>query len=153
MAQDVYVLMMRVGNNKVGKEWRPVAVVSNPDVATQWIEQGGADPEAVDWVPFELDDFKHIGRENMPEFQPRKMKPLEQRAIDTAKRLQETNERLLKIIEEQEKMLKAKGKPKGVQRNQPAVKQPTSALLQKNGTIEEEAPDGSDDDTSGNSEG
>jgi len=151
MGQTVYVLMELMGKKTM--EWRPVAVVSDPTVAEQW-QQYGAN---VDWVPLELDDIKYLqpgeetGRKSKPVFEPRKTSPIEERAIETAKRMEETNTRLLEIIAQYEKMLKSQ--PKGVKRNAPAVKQPTSALLQKNGTILEEAPDGSDNDTSGSSEG
>lgn len=152
MGQTVYVLMELMGKKTM--EWRPVAVVTDSTVAEQW-QQYGAN---VDWVPLELDDIKYLqpgdeetGRKSKPVFQPRDISPIEQRAVETAKRQQETIERLMRIIEDQEKMLKQQAK--GVKRTSPAVKQPTSALLQKSGTILEEAPDGSDDDTNGDSKG
>jgi hypothetical protein len=105
MGQNVYVLMMLEGN-KTSKQWRPVAVVSDPTVAEQWGQYG----QEVDWVPLELDDTSHLAPGEQPEFRPQKIDPIAERAVETAKRLEETNRRLLKIIERMQKMLGIKGK-------------------------------------------
>ena len=55
MGEMVYVLMSLESSGKI-KEWRPAAVVSNPDLANQWYQYG----KNVDWVPLELDDVKEI---------------------------------------------------------------------------------------------
>jgi len=36
MGQEVFVLMSLEGSSRSGKEWRPVAVVTDPAVAEQW---------------------------------------------------------------------------------------------------------------------
>jgi hypothetical protein len=106
MGQTVYVLMMMEGG-KTTKEWRPVGVVTDPAVAEQWGQYG----KEVDWVPLELDDTSYLQpNENVPEFRPQKIAPIEQRAVETAKRLEETNRKLLKIIERMQKMLGIRGK-------------------------------------------
>src|SRR5271156_2139649 len=96
--QEVFVLMSLEGNSRKGKEWRPVAVVTDPAIAEQWMQYG----KDVDWVPLELDDTAHLSPgEKAPDFHPvPKESPIAQRAIQTAKRLEETNARLLNIIEE-----------------------------------------------------
>lgn len=119
MGQTVYVLMSLEGSAK-GKEWRPVAVVTDPSVAEQWQGYG----KEVDWVPLELDDTKYISPGEKPEFRPHKITPLEQRAMDTAKGLEETNQRLLKVVEQLQKRL-------GVKLPKDPVKEPTAALLKK----------------------
>lgn len=124
MGQTVYVLMELSGGKKT-QEWRPVAVVSDLSVAEQWQSYG----KNVDWVPLELDDTHYLQPgEKAPEFHPQQITPIEQRAMDTAKEMEQTNERLLKIIDRLQKQLGVRGK---VDREQRAVKAPTSALLKK----------------------
>jgi len=122
MGQEVFVLMSLEGSarSKSGQEWRPVAVVTDPTVAEQWTQYG----KNVDWVPLELDDIAHIAPgEKDPQFRPTPNKsPLLDRAIETAKRLEETNGRLLKIIEELQKRLGLKEEKRVQERTQPAVK-------------------------------
>lgn len=113
MGQIVYVLMAMEGGKKE-KEWRPVGVVSSPEVAEQWYSYGGAD---VDWVPLELDDIKHLQtgegepgqKKYKPTFAPSQIDPLGQRAMETAKKLEETNKQLLAIIERMKKQLQKFG--------------------------------------------
>jgi hypothetical protein len=103
MGQMVYVLMsLESGSNKKVKEWRPVAVVSNPDIAAQWYEYGAN----VDWVPLELDDVQQISPESMPSFQPRKTSPGEERAIELGKQMEATITRMETIINDQNKVIK-----------------------------------------------
>ncbi len=119
MGQEVFVLMSLEGNSRSGKEWRPVAVVTDPAVAEQWQQYG----KNVDWVPLELDDITHLSPgEKSPDFKPNKESPIVNRAIETAKRLEETNGRLLGIIEELQKRLGLKEEKRVKQRTQPAVK-------------------------------
>ena len=109
MGQMVYVLV-ELQKGKEGNEWFPVAVVTDATVAEQW-QQYGKD---VSWVPLELDDVKYLQpgteKQNKPQFQPREMSSIEQRAVETAQKLEETNQRLLKIIERLQKQLGVKGK-------------------------------------------
>jgi len=103
MGQMVYVLMsLESGSNKKIKEWRPVAVVSNPDLAAQWYEYGAN----VDWVPLELDDVQQISPENMPSFQPRQTTPGEQKAIELSQQMEATIKRMEKIMSDQDKVIK-----------------------------------------------
>jgi hypothetical protein len=110
MGQMVYVLTTFEGTGK-HKEWRPVAVVSNPDLASQWYEYG----TNVDWIPFELDDVKNISPENMPTFHPRETTPGEARAIELSKKMEATIQRMQKIIDDQEALIKklTRGKKAG----------------------------------------
>lgn len=101
MGETVYVLMGLEGNGKV-KEWRPIAVVSNPDVATQWIEYG----KNVDWVPLELDDVKNISPGNMPTFQPRETTPGEAKALELQQKMEATINRMQKMIDDQAAVIK-----------------------------------------------
>jgi hypothetical protein len=119
MGQEVFVLMSLEGSSRSGKEWRPVAVVTDPAVAEQWQQYG----KNVDWVPLELDDINHIAPgEKDPQFRPNKDSPILQRAIQTAKRLEETNARLMEIIEQLQKRLGLKQEKQVQERSQPAVK-------------------------------
>jgi hypothetical protein len=107
MGQQVYVLMSQEGSGK-NKAWRPVAVVSNPDLATQWYEYG----KDVDWVPLELDDVTHISPGNLPEFAPRKTTPGEEKAVELSKKMEATIQRMQKIIDDQQGLIEklTKGK-------------------------------------------
>jgi hypothetical protein len=107
----VYVLMSLEGTSKKGKEWRPVAVVTNPDVATQWYEYG----TNVDWVPLGLDEVSNIAPgETMPEFHPRETTSGEDKAIELSKQMEETITRLQGVINQQATIIKKlqKGQPK-----------------------------------------
>jgi hypothetical protein len=99
--QTVYVLMSQEGSGK-NKAWRPVAVVSNPDLASQWFEYG----KDVDWVPLELDEIKNISPGNMPNFSPRKTTPGEEKAIELSKQMEATIQRMQKIIDDQAALIK-----------------------------------------------
>ena len=103
MGQMVYVLMQLEGGGKV-KEWRPVAVVTDLTIAEQW-QQAGQLGKDVDWVPLELDDIKQVYPEKGPRFQPGKIPPMEERAVETARRMQETNRRLVETIKALQKRL------------------------------------------------
>jgi ParB-like chromosome segregation protein Spo0J len=105
----VYVLMSQEGGKK-GKEWRPVAVVTNPEVAEQWYQYG----KDVDWVPLGLDEIQDINPEKMPAFQPRKLTPGEERAAELSKNMEETIGRLQAVIEQQQATIKKLQKSKGV---------------------------------------
>jgi len=122
MGQAVYVLMSLEKTGKI-KEWRPVAVVTNPDVATQWYSYG----KNVDWVPLELDDVQQISPENMPSFQPRQTTPGEQKAIELSQKMEQTIQQMQEIIDEQTKMIR--NLQKG-QRRQSSFKSP---LLKEGG--------------------
>jgi hypothetical protein len=107
----VYVLMSLEGTSKKGKEWRPVAVVTNPDVATQWYEYG----TNVDWVPLGLDEVTNIAPgETMPEFHVRETTPGEQKAVELSRQMEATIKRMQGIIDQQQTMIKKlqKGQPK-----------------------------------------
>src|SRR5271157_4493652 len=107
MGQTVYVLVMMEGGKKT-KEWRPVGVVTDPTVAEQWGQHG----KEVDWVPLELDDTNYLQPgDDQLEFRPAKINPLEQRAVETARKLEETNQRLLAIIDRMRKQLGIKAIP------------------------------------------
>jgi hypothetical protein len=105
MGQTVYVLMMMEGG-KTTKQWRPVGVVSDPTVAEQWGQYG----KEVDWVPLELDDTSYLAPGEQPEFRPQKIDPIAERAAETARRLEETNQRLIALVEQMAKRLGFKGK-------------------------------------------
>lgn len=103
MAQTVYVLMELEGTAKSKvREWRPVAVVSDPGVAEQWYQYGSD----VDWVPLELDAVANIGPENMPHFQPRKPTPGEERAEALRQKMESTIQRMQSVIERQQEVIK-----------------------------------------------
>jgi len=107
----VYVLTTLMGEGKAPKEWRPVGVVTSEDVADQWVAAGNNN----DWIPFEVDDLGLTGLSGDPTpFKPKPTTPNEQRAIEIAKKMEETNARLLKIIsdlkEQLELCVKGKGK-------------------------------------------
>lgn len=112
MGQTVYVLMGIEGEGK-NKMWRPVAVVSNPDVATQWMEYG----KGVDWVPLELDDVKNISPGNAPTFHERETTPGEEKLTELNARVEATIERMQKIIDDQAKTIKrlTKGQKTGAE--------------------------------------
>jgi hypothetical protein len=124
MGQAVYVLMMMEGGKK-SKQWRPVAVVTDPTVAEQWGQYGAE----VDWVPLELDDTSHLAPGNESEFRPSKGTPAEERAIQTAQKLEETNRRLLKVIERMQKMLGIRGKVPMEDLKQQQVPEPKKSAL------------------------
>src|SRR5271169_2446292 len=110
MGEMVYVLMSLESSGKV-KEWRPVGVVTNPDVATQWYSYG----KNVDWVPLELDDVQNIDPENMPAFHPRESSPGEVKAEEIQQQFEATITRMEKIINEQSAVIKQlqKGQKRG----------------------------------------
>jgi hypothetical protein len=110
MGQMVYVLMALEGSSKKGKDWRPMGVVSNPEVAEQWYQYG----KDVDWVPLELDDIKNISPEHVPEFQPRKLSPGEERAGELSKEMQATIEQLQGVITQQQTIIKKLQRQKGI---------------------------------------
>jgi len=103
MGQTIYVLTQLEGADQKSKyrEWRPVGVVTSPDAATSW---AGESPNH-DWIPFEMDD---LPEGDFTSFSPKKEAPLDQRAVETAKRLEQVNARLMKIIEELQKRLRIK---------------------------------------------
>ena len=110
MGQTVYVLMTLEGSGKV-RDWRPVAVVSNPDLANQWEQYG----KNVDWVPLELDDVKQITPENRPSFHARETTPGEQRMEEISKQMETTINQMQSVIDNQQAMIKKlqKGQKKG----------------------------------------
>jgi len=110
MGQTVYVLMALEGSSKKGKDWRPMAVVTNPEVAEQWYQYG----KEVDWVPLELDDVRNISPGEAPTFQPRKLSPGEERAGELSKEMEATVERLQGIITQQQTTIKKLQKQKGI---------------------------------------
>jgi hypothetical protein len=101
MGQTVYVLMSLEKAGKI-KEWRPVGVVTNPDLANQWYEYG----TNVDWVPLELDDIQNMSPENLPSFHPRETTSGEQKAIEISKQFEATIARMEKIINDQQTVIK-----------------------------------------------
>ena len=101
MGQTVYVLMAVEGTGK-NKIWRPAAVVTNPDVATQWMEYG----KDVDWIPLELDEVKNISPENMPTFHTRETTSGEERLAELNARMEATIQRMQKIINDQAALIK-----------------------------------------------
>jgi hypothetical protein len=103
MGQTIYVLTQLEGADQKSKyrEWRPVGVVTSPDAAESW---AGESPQH-DWIPFEMDD---LPEGDFTSFSPKKHAPVDQRAVETAKRLEQVNARLMKIIEELQKRLKMK---------------------------------------------
>lgn len=104
MGQTVYVLMAAEGSAKKGKEWRPVAVVTNPTYAEEWYNQYGASG-AVDWVPLGLDEVGDINPEHQPQFMPRELSPTEERTAELAKQTEATIKRMQGIIDQQSKQL------------------------------------------------
>ena len=101
--QTVYVLMAMEGGKK-GREWRPVAVVTNPDYAEEWYNQYGSSG-AVDWVPLGLDEVQDINPEKLPQFMPRKMTPTEERTAELNKQMEATITRMQGVIDQQQKQL------------------------------------------------
>lgn len=105
MGQAVYVLtaLQNLEGKKATREWRPVGVVTNLDLAEKWAASGSNN----DWIPFELDD--PAGQEGeYTSFQPKTPLPNEQKAVEVAKRLESANQRLLKIIEQLQQQLEKK---------------------------------------------
>ena len=102
MGETVYVLMSNEGSGK-NKAWRPIAVVSNPDLATQWMEHG----KDVDWVPLELDDVRNISPGDKPQtFQPRETTSGEQKMTELNEQVEATIQRMQKVIDDQEALIK-----------------------------------------------
>lgn len=128
MAETVYVLMSQEGSGK-NKMWRPVAVVSNPDLATQWMEYG----KDVDWVPLELDEVKNISPGNTPSFHARETTPGEAKATELSERMDATIERMQKIIDDQAKLIKKLMKGKQGAAEEIPPKPPGFAERLKNG--------------------
>jgi len=93
MGQQVFVLM-----GLDGKIWRPLAVVTDLAVAEQWQAMGKLSKD-VDWVPLELDDLSMAYTEKNQRFQPVKLPAKQEQAIEYAKQLEETNKKLLEVIE------------------------------------------------------
>lgn len=112
MGQTVYVLMAMEGGKK-GKEWRPVAVVTNPATAENWYEQYGKSG-AVDWVPLGLDEIQDINPEKLPQFIPRPLGPGEERATELSQNLEETIDQMQTVINQQQTLIKKLQKKKGV---------------------------------------
>jgi hypothetical protein len=131
MGQTVYVLMANEGGKK-GENWRPVAVVTNPEVAEQWYQYG----TDVDWVPLGLDEVRDIQPDKLPSFQPRKLEPGEERAKALNDKLQATITRMQKVIDDQQAMIKKLQKGKGFK----------ASLLQKGAMME---VDHGEDDANG----
>lgn len=125
MGQLVYVLMELQQSKGKTKEWRPVAVVSNPDLANQWYEYG----KDVDWVPLELDDVSYIGPESLPTFKPRQTTPGEEKAIALSKRMEETIQRLQKIIDDQQAIIAKLQKQKKSKWSSPLLKEADRTIL------------------------
>src|SRR5271167_2986007 len=96
MGQMVYVLMSLEKSGKI-KEWRPVGVVSNPEVANQWCSYG----TNVDWVPLALDDVQDSTPDKMPTFHPREESTGEQKIEQLTEQFQATVKRIEKIIDDQ----------------------------------------------------
>jgi hypothetical protein len=121
MGKEVFVLTALTGGKT--KEWRPVGVVTSMDTADLWAREG----ETHDWIPFELDDMSLTGISTgtFTEFRPRKPLSGEDKARETARRLEETNKRLLSIIEQLKNQKRKRGTAK-------------SPLLSEPGSISEE---------------
>ena len=122
MGEMVYVLMVLESSGKT-KEWRPVGVVTSPEVANQWYSYG----KNVDWVPLELDDVKEISPDKMPSFHPREETPGEQKIIELTQQFEATVQRMEKIIDQQSTVIKK------LQRGQPKASSFKSPLLKEGG--------------------
>jgi hypothetical protein len=120
--EDVYVLTTLQGEGK-NREWRPVGVVTNVKIADQWVAEGSSN----DWIPFALDDISMtaLSAGNITPWKPRndaaeaenrasKAEAETKRVIEVAQKLEETNQRFLKIIERLQKQLGVRGKVKDV---------------------------------------
>jgi hypothetical protein len=100
MPQTVYVLTTLQGEGK-GQEWRPISVVTNLDIADQWIKEGKNN----DWIPFDLDDVSLTGlsRGSVTPFKPREgvsnEEKIEQVRRDTIQTLRDSNAQLQKTVE------------------------------------------------------
>jgi hypothetical protein len=107
--QTIYVLTNLEGAEGKAKyrEWRPVGVTSDPDAATTWAEES----QNHDWIPFEMDD---LPEGEFSTFRPRKQAPVEQRAVETAKKLEGVVNRLLKTIEDDRALIEDLRKRLGV---------------------------------------
>jgi hypothetical protein len=111
--QTIYVLttLQGVEGKKANREWRPIGVVTSVDVADKWVASGNNN----DWIPFELDDMQGLAQEGQyTPFKPTPATAPEQsndaKAVEIAKRLEVSNQRLLKIIEQLQEQLKRKGR-------------------------------------------
>jgi hypothetical protein len=105
MGQMVYVLMSLEGRGKV-LEWRPVAVVTDPGMAEEWM-QGSERAGEVDWVPLEIDDIRdlHPG-DRAPRFQPRKPMPGEEQMKGLREETEKTIDKMRQVIEQQAALIK-----------------------------------------------
>lgn len=102
MGQSVYVITILEGTGK-HKAWQPIAVVTNPDIATQIVEQYGKN---ADWMPLELDDVKDINPEKMPAFRPRESTSGEQQMQELREQVEATIQRMQKVIDDQAAYIK-----------------------------------------------
>jgi hypothetical protein len=143
MGQQVYVLMELSSNRKV-TEWHPVAVVTDVGVAEQWQSYG----KNVDWVPLELDDTRYLQPgEKQPEFRPAQITPIEQRAVESARKLEETNQRLIAIIDRMRKQLGIKAIPELEElrtKKAPAAKAPAAPAAKTTSLFDDEEYNGSE---------
>ena len=112
MGQTVYVLMALEGGKK-GKEWRPVAVVTNPEYAEEWYNQYGSSG-AVDWVPLGLDEVQDIAPEKLPSFMPRKLGPGGERMKQMYEQMEATVAKMEGVIKQQSDVIKQLQKAKGI---------------------------------------
>lgn len=103
----VYVLTTMVEGN----EWRPVAVVTDENVAAQWIREGKDN----DWIPLELDDVEttSMAKGTLTPFRPIPKKPTEDALQQTVANLETANKELKDLVEELTDRLKKQTKKRG----------------------------------------
>src|SRR5208337_3971392 len=107
--------MVYVLTTKEGKEWRPIAVVdeNNKGIADQWASASKLN----DWVPLEMNDLTLTSMSDLPlEFKPTPPVPMDEQVKTMIANLEETNTRLIGIIEQLAERYKDKDILKAVQR-------------------------------------
>ncbi len=107
MGQTVYVLTSLLAE---GNEWRPVAVVTDENVAEQWIKEGRDN----DWIPFELDDVSTtvMSKGNVTPFKPKAPQPTTDAMREAMANIQQANTQLQELVEELTEQLQAERKKK-----------------------------------------
>jgi hypothetical protein len=102
MGQTVYVLTTLEGENEQKKyrEWRPVGVTTALDTADKWVSSGNNN----DWIPFELDDVSGMeAGGGVTPFKPGKPTPDQEKLLEYVRRLEASNTKLLKIVDQLQK--------------------------------------------------
>jgi|SRR5271157_989270 len=107
MGQPIFVLTTIVDNG----ENRPVAVVTDENVANQWVREGNDN----DWIPFELDDVEttSLAKGTVTPFKPKPAQPTVEAMQEAMTNMQRANTQLQDLVEKLTEQLKQKNKKRG----------------------------------------